>query len=38
MSVARLWRSDDELFAIVQRELFACVVGDLMDKLDLQQQ
>ncbi len=30
MSVARLWRSDDELFT--------CVVGDVMDKLDLQHQ
>jgi hypothetical protein len=38
MSVAGLWRSDDELFAIVQRERFTCVVGDVMDKLDLQHQ
>jgi regulator of RNase E activity RraA len=30
------WKSDDELFALVQRELFTCVVGDVMDKLDLQ--
>jgi regulator of RNase E activity RraA len=30
--------SDEELFALVQRELFTCVVGDVMDKLDLQHQ
>jgi len=29
------WNSDEELFALVQRELFTCVVGDVMDKLDL---
>jgi regulator of RNase E activity RraA len=34
----KLWKSDDELFAIVQRELFTCVVGDVMDKLELQHQ
>src|SRR5271163_2103876 len=34
----RLWNSDHELFPIVQRELFTCVVGDVMDKLDLQHQ
>jgi regulator of RNase E activity RraA len=33
-----LWKSDDELFALVQRELFTCVVGDAMDKLELQHQ
>src|SRR5208337_1813737 len=38
MSAANLWKSDDELFAIVLRELFTCVVGDVMDKLDLQHQ
>jgi len=38
MSKTSLWKSDDELFAIVQRELFTCVVGDVMDKLDLQHQ
>jgi regulator of RNase E activity RraA len=30
-----LWGSDDELFAMAERELFTCVVGDVMDKLDL---
>lgn len=34
-NAARLWNSDDELFALVQRELFTCVVGDVMDKMDL---
>ena len=29
------WKTDDELFALAQRELFTCVVGDVMDKLDL---
>src|SRR5579862_5629161 len=38
MSTPKLWKSDDELFAIVQRELFTCVVGDVMDKLELQHQ
>jgi regulator of RNase E activity RraA len=38
MNSAKLWNSDDELFAIVQRELFTCVVGDVMDKLNLQHQ
>lgn len=38
MSTANLWKSDEELFALVQRELFTCVVGDVMDKLDLQHQ
>jgi regulator of RNase E activity RraA len=38
MSAAKLWDSDDELFSIARRELFTCVVGDVMDKLDLQHQ
>jgi regulator of RNase E activity RraA len=33
-----LWRSDDELFSLIGAELFTCVVGDAMDKLDLQHQ
>jgi regulator of RNase E activity RraA len=32
------WQSDDELFALTRRELFTAVVGDVMDKLGLQQQ
>lgn len=38
MSEEKLWKSDDELFSIVQRELFTCVVGDVMDKMGLQHQ
>jgi regulator of RNase E activity RraA len=34
----KLWNSDDELFALAQRELFTSVVGDVMDKLQLQKQ
>lgn len=30
-----LWNSDDDLFATAERELFTCVVGDVMDKLNL---
>ena len=29
------WSNDDELFATIQKELFVCVVGDVMDKLNL---
>jgi len=36
--MTKLWKSDDELFALVRRELFTSVVGDVMDKLDLQHQ
>jgi regulator of RNase E activity RraA len=32
------WKSDDELFALAQRELFTCVVGDIMDKMKLTHQ
>jgi len=38
MSATKLWQSDDELFSIIQRELFTCVVGDVMDKVGLQHQ
>jgi regulator of RNase E activity RraA len=38
MTATKLWGSDDELFALAQRELFTCVVGDVMDKMDLQHQ
>ena len=34
----KLWKTDDELFTIVKRELFTCVVGDVMDKMRLQHQ
>jgi regulator of RNase E activity RraA len=33
-----LWRTDEELFATVRRELFTCVVGDVMDEIGLQHQ
>jgi len=33
-----LWNSDAELFALARRELFVAVVGDVMDKLNLQHQ
>jgi len=33
-----LWNGDEELFVMAQQELFTCVVGDVMDKLDLQHQ
>jgi regulator of RNase E activity RraA len=29
------WKNDDELFARVRKELFTCVVGDVMDKMHL---
>jgi regulator of RNase E activity RraA len=32
------WRNDEELFSTVRRELFTCVVGDVMDKIGLQHQ
>lgn len=32
------WRDDQELFSIIRRELFTCVVGDVMDKMGLQHQ
>lgn len=34
----KLWSTDDELFTIVRKELFTCVVGDVMDKMRLQHQ
>lgn len=37
-SNGKLWTSDDELFALMQKELFTCVVGDVMDKMELQHQ
>jgi regulator of RNase E activity RraA len=29
------WSTDDELFSLAERQLFTCVVGDIMDKLHL---
>jgi regulator of RNase E activity RraA len=34
----QLWKSDEELFALVEQRLFTCVVGDVMDRLGLQHQ
>jgi regulator of RNase E activity RraA len=36
--MASAWKTDEELFSIARRELFTCVVGDVMDKLELQHQ
>src|SRR5215212_6624375 len=33
-----MWKSDQELFDIARRDLFTAVVGDVMDKLELQRQ
>jgi regulator of RNase E activity RraA len=38
MPSSLLWKSDDELFSLARRELFSAVVGDVMDKMGLQQQ
>ncbi len=29
------WKNDDELFALIERELYTAVVGDIMDKMGL---
>jgi regulator of RNase E activity RraA len=34
----KLWNADSELFDLARRELFVAVVGDVMDKLNLQHQ
>jgi regulator of RNase E activity RraA len=31
----QLWRSDEELFSLAEKELFTCVVGDVLDKQNL---
>jgi regulator of RNase E activity RraA len=31
----QLWQSDDELFSLAEKELFTCVVGDVLDKQNL---
>jgi len=36
--VKKLWNTEDELFAFARKELFAAVIGDVMDKLGLQHQ
>jgi regulator of RNase E activity RraA len=34
----KLWQNDDELYSLIRKELFTCVVGDVMDKIGLQHQ
>jgi regulator of RNase E activity RraA len=34
----RMWKNDEELFALARRELFTAVVGDVMDKRGLRHQ
>jgi len=36
--MTNLWTNDDELFTLARVELFTAVVGDIMDKLNLQTQ
>ena len=36
--MARLWESDQELFSLVEKELFSAVVGDVMDQVGLLRQ
>lgn len=31
----RHWKSDEELFSVAEKELFTCVVGDVLDKQNL---
>ncbi|HEY3770805.1 MAG TPA: RraA family protein [Candidatus Angelobacter sp.] len=34
----KLWKKDDELFALARRELYSAVVGDIMDQLKMYHQ
>jgi regulator of RNase E activity RraA len=34
----KYWQSEEELFALIRRELFTAVVGDVMDKIGLRRQ
>ncbi len=34
----KYWNNDKELFALIRNELFTCVIGDVMDKIDLRHQ
>src|SRR5579872_5604837 len=34
----KFWHNDDELYSLIRKELFTCVVGDVMDKMGLQHQ
>lgn len=31
----QLWQTDEELFALAEKELFTCVVGDILDKQNM---
>ncbi|HET6175883.1 MAG TPA: hypothetical protein VFE61_03050, partial [Candidatus Sulfotelmatobacter sp.] len=31
----RVWHSDEELFSLAEKQLFTCVVGDVLDKQNL---
>ena len=33
-----MWNTDEDLFHIVRTELFSAVIGDVMDKMELQHQ
>ena len=32
------WQNDEELFDLIENELFVAVIGDILDKLDLRHQ
>ncbi len=34
----KIWQSEEDLFALIRRELFTAVVGDVMDKIGLRRQ
>ena len=34
----KYWNTDTELFGFIRKELYTSVVGDVMDKMGLQQQ
>lgn len=36
--MTKAWQNDDQLFALIKRELYTAVVGDILDKLNYQKQ
>ena len=36
--MGKYWNNDQELFYFIKKELFTAVIGDIMDKMGLQQQ
>ncbi len=34
----KLWKNDEDLFKLIKKELFTAVIGDIMDKMGMQQQ